>query len=92
MVGATGFAPSGGPTAARCLKRSPRTKTEQREGFGRGDWIRTSGFSLPKRALYQAELRPELNLKYRTAAGDIVRMPQLMAVPVPSTPGTRSAS
>ena len=26
---------------------------------GRGDWIRTSDFSLPKRALYQAELRPE---------------------------------
>jgi hypothetical protein len=34
--------------------------TGQRMGRdGRGDWIRTSDFlSLPKRALYQAELRP----------------------------------
>jgi hypothetical protein len=29
-------------------------------GTGRCDWIRTSDFSLPKRALYQAELRPVL--------------------------------
>jgi len=28
---------------------------------GRGDWIRTSDISLPKRALYQAEPRPDLN-------------------------------
>ena len=28
-------------------------------GIGRGDWIRTSDFHLPKMALYQAELRPE---------------------------------
>ena len=27
-------------------------------GDGRGDWIRTSDFLLPKQALYQAELRP----------------------------------
>src|SRR6185436_19942464 len=26
---------------------------------GRGDWIRTSGLSVPNRALYQAEPRPE---------------------------------
>ena len=26
---------------------------------GRGDWIRTSDISLPKRALYQAEPRPD---------------------------------
>jgi hypothetical protein len=30
-------------------------------GNGRGDWIRTSDISLPKRALYQAEPRPDLN-------------------------------
>ena len=28
-------------------------------GSGRGDWIRTSDFHLPKMALYQAELRPD---------------------------------
>lgn len=28
-------------------------------GSGRGDRIRTCDFSLPKRALYQAELRPD---------------------------------
>jgi hypothetical protein len=28
---------------------------------GRGDWIRTSGLSVPNRALYQAEPRPEQN-------------------------------
>ena len=27
--------------------------------IGRGDWIRTSGLSVPNRALYQAEPRPE---------------------------------
>ena len=26
---------------------------------GRGDWIRTSDISLPKRALYRAEPRPD---------------------------------
>src|SRR6185312_5257927 len=30
-----------------------------RVGSGRGDWIRTSDISLPKRALYQAEPRPD---------------------------------
>src|SRR5216110_1950231 len=29
------------------------------EEIGRGDWIRTSDISLPKRALYQAEPRPD---------------------------------
>ena len=29
------------------------------KGDGRGDRIRTCGLPLPKRALYQAELRPE---------------------------------
>ena len=29
------------------------------EVSGRGDWIRTSDFYLPKIALYQAELRPD---------------------------------
>jgi hypothetical protein len=29
------------------------------EGDGRGDWIRTSDLSVPNRALYQAEPRPD---------------------------------
>ena len=36
--------------------RDDRTECE---GDGRGDWIRTSDLSVPNRALYQAEPRPE---------------------------------
>ena len=38
---------------------SPRLN-EPKASDGRGDRIRTCDFSLPKRALYQAELRPVL--------------------------------
>ena len=31
----------------------------RRKESGRGDWIRTSDFSVPNRALYQAEPRPD---------------------------------
>ena len=34
-------------------------RTEGPRMSGRGDWIRTSDISLPKRALYQAEPRPD---------------------------------
>src|SRR5688572_24018401 len=45
-----------------CGKKKARGKPEPTFGnliFGRGDWIRTSGLSVPNRALYQAEPRPE---------------------------------
>jgi hypothetical protein len=32
---------------------------ERRDADGRGDWIRTSDLSVPNRALYQAEPRPD---------------------------------
>ena len=34
-------------------------KTGHVEKDGRGDWIRTSDLSVPNRALYQAEPRPD---------------------------------
>ena len=51
----------------------PIRSTERRAhgagpGYGRGDWIRTSDFLLPKQALYQAELRPETDY---VAAGNV---------------------
>ncbi len=58
MVVATGFVPSRGACAARCLRPSVRPLPPPAAGSGRGDWIRTSDISLPKRALYQAEPRP----------------------------------
>ena len=36
-----------------------KSKMKRQVGSGRGDWIRTSDFHLPKMALYQAELRPD---------------------------------
>jgi hypothetical protein len=47
---------------ARASPRRRERADKSRNGpgrIGRGDWIRTSDFSLPKRALYQAELRPD---------------------------------
>src|SRR4029450_5324329 len=35
---------------------------------GRGDWIRTSGLSVPNRALYQAEPRPDEVPQHTTRA------------------------
>ena len=40
-----------------------------KEGIGRGDWIRTSDISLPKRALYQAEPRPDREVIVSAAGG-----------------------
>ena len=37
----------------------PKGRMKRQDGSGRGDWIRTSDFHLPKMALYQAELRPD---------------------------------
>ena len=39
--------------------RHAKDQDGPKEGTGRGDWIRTSDISLPKRALYQAEPRPD---------------------------------
>src|SRR4029453_2836335 len=54
----------------RCLLRKrPRNienLTSGRSKNGRGDWIRTSGLSVPNRALYQAEPRPEEDTVYRS--------------------------
>ena len=49
-------------TVLRTIVRYSRLRhawTEPKEEIGRGDWIRTSDISLPKRALYQAEPRPD---------------------------------
>jgi hypothetical protein len=42
----------------RAMLRARELPVSRRKG-GRGDWIRTSGLSVPNRALYQAEPRPE---------------------------------
>ena len=59
MVGAIGFAPSGGRTAARCLKPVGPPTNERRAKVGRGDWIRTSDPLRPRQVRYQAALRPD---------------------------------
>ena len=43
----------------RTAKTARNTGPLVRSEIGRGDWIRTSGLSVPNRALYQAEPRPE---------------------------------
>ena len=48
-----------------CFTRSCRVGADEKEG-GRGDTIRTCDIQLPKLALYQAELRPDLD---RLASG-----------------------
>jgi hypothetical protein len=40
------------------IKKSPSSRALLTISNGRGDWIRTSGLSVPNRALYQAEPRP----------------------------------
>src|SRR5205085_10296276 len=39
--------------------KKPVARTGLSQICGRGDWIRTSGLSVPNRALYQAEPRPD---------------------------------
>jgi hypothetical protein len=59
MVGATGFAPRPASAGRRLKPSFRRARPSGSEGIdGRGDWIRTSGLSVPNRALYQAEPRP----------------------------------
>ena len=48
--------------------------TERSEGIGRGDWIRTSDLSVPNRALYQAEPRPDMQTPDRRTGGRCDRM------------------
>jgi hypothetical protein len=36
---------------------------------GRGEWIRTTDLTVPNRALYQAEPRPDIDLDSSTAEG-----------------------
>ncbi len=43
---------------------------------GRGDWIRTSDFSVPNRALYHAEPRPDSpNSLTQARLGNLIFMP-----------------
>ena len=49
--------------APRRVRRDDRMCGESRRSeSGRGDWIRTSDLSVPNRALYQAEPRPDRTL------------------------------
>ena len=54
-AGATGL----GVAAAAVRRRRRAEVSARRGGNGRGDWIRTSDLSVPNRALYQAEPRPD---------------------------------
>ena len=49
-----------------------KSKMKWQVGSGRGDWIRTSDFHLPKMALYQAELRPDELLELFRTSGSLV--------------------
>ena len=42
-----------------------KTSNNSKEIIGRGERIRTSGLLVPNQALYQAEPRPETDLKLR---------------------------